>query len=380
MELDRTTVPLHPRRALGCLDVAVRFYGEHLMRMLAIWVVVALPFSVLVYLLTVRSQMDVRLTLIVLYAATWISGVLTVAGSARALFGEPFFPDRGREADFLRVSSITVDIACVVVFAFVAADVTADMLGTDFVFGAEEAMWYWGLFALLATRLILHFAATARVTPGFWKALSQSGVRRALLLAAPLLILFPMHWGLVLIGIVLSIVALLVALRTSFLPESIFLSSLDEKLHGRGVRDLLKKEGGDLFARSLLIVPFCVLLSIVVFFTIDQACNLLLGYPILLGRLDQILPRESIQREADTAFGDAAANGIGRAGTIVIVALKFLLSDSRCLAVLTAAVLFVFPIARLAWFFCYIDLRVRRDCWDMELLFQQEARRLERTA
>ena len=155
--------------------------------------------------------------------------------------------------------------------------------------------------------------------------------------------------------------------------------SLDEKLHGRGIRDLLKKEGGDLFARSLLIVPFCLLLSIVVFFTIDQACNVLLGYPILAGRLDQVLPRESIQREADTAFGDAAVNGLGRAGTMVVVAIKFLLSDSRCLAVLTAAVLFVFPIARLAWFFCYIDLRVRRDCWDMELLFQQEARRLERT-
>jgi hypothetical protein len=53
-----------------------------------------------------------------------------------------------------------------------------------------------------------------------------------------------------------------------------------------------------------------------------------------------------------------------------------LLRDPRCLTVFAAAVMLVYPIVRLAWFFCYIDLRVRRDCWDMELLFRQEARRL----
>ena len=42
-----------------------------------------------------------------------------------------------------------------------------------------------------------------------------------------------------------------------------------------------------------------------------------------------------------------------------------------------AVAFLVYPIGRLAWFFCYIDVRVRRDCWDMELSIIQEAERLE---
>ena len=42
-------------------------------------------------------------------------------------------------------------------------------------------------------------------------------------------------------------------------------------------------------------------------------------------------------------------------------------TDPRVLAMLTAFILLVYPIGRLAWFFTYIDLRVRLDCWDMEL-------------
>jgi hypothetical protein len=46
------------------------------------------------------------------------------------------------------------------------------------------------------------------------------------------------------------------------------------------------------------------------------------------------------------------------------------------LAVLTGVILFVYPIARFAWFFCYIDLRVRGDFWDLELRFEKEVERL----
>ena len=29
----------------------------------------------------------------------------------------------------------------------------------------------------------------------------------------------------------------------------------------------------------------------------------------------------------------------------------------------------------LAWFFAYVDLRIRRDCWDLELALAEEAQR-----
>lgn len=35
------------------------------------------------------------------------------------------------------------------------------------------------------------------------------------------------------------------------------------------------------------------------------------------------------------------------------------------------------PIIRLAWFFCYLDQRIRNECWDLELQYRVEAGRLE---
>jgi hypothetical protein len=375
MQLDRTTVPLQPRRAFGCIDVAVRFYGRHLARILEICALVALPCSVLTYILTVRSEMDVRLTLIVLYFGTWIAGVLTVSGASRALFGEPFVPvpERGKTLDFPRLLQLVTDLAAAAVGFVIVADVVADVLGTDFVYGAIENTWYALLFALLIVRLVLALILRARVTSGFWKALSLSGLRRGVMLFGPLLILFPHGWLLVLIGIALSVFSLILALRTGFVAESKILASLDEQLRGQGLRQLLQKEGGDLLVRGWLILGFCSLLAMAMFFTIDWACGLL-GYPILIGRIRQVVPFEQLGGSA------RGGNFVEAIAAVFRATVEMLLRDPRCLTVFAAAVMLVYPIVRLAWFFCYIDLRVRRDCWDMELLFRQEARRLEGVA
>lgn len=371
MQLDETTVPLQPRRAFGCIDVAVRFYGQHVARVLEIWVLVALPCSVLTYILTVRSEMDVRLTFIVLYVGTWIAGVLTVSGASRALFGEPFvpIPEKGRTLDFPRLLQMVTDLAAGVVGFVIVADIVADVLGTDFIYGVIEKTWYAALFALLIVRLVVALIIRGRVTPGFWPALWLSGLRRGVMLAGPLLILFPMGVLPVLFGVLLSLFSLVLALRTGFVAESKVLASLDEQLRGQGLRDLVKKEGGDLLVRSWLLLGFGWLLTLVIFFTIDWACGLL-GYPILIGRIGQVVPLEKLS-------GSSSGRGFFSAvGALISSSLTMLLQDPRCLAVFAAAVMLVYPIVRLAWFFCYIDLRVRRDCWDMELLFRQEARRL----
>ncbi|MBL8816411.1 MAG: hypothetical protein JNL58_10290 [Planctomyces sp.] len=36
-----------------------------------------------------------------------------------------------------------------------------------------------------------------------------------------------------------------------------------------------------------------------------------------------------------------------------------------------------YPLLRLAWFFCYLDQRIRNECWDLDLQFRAEANRLE---
>lgn len=368
MNLDQTTVPLEPRRASGCFDVAVRFFGRHLPDLLILWLHVALPACVLLYILTVRSEMDVRLSLIVVYIATWPLGVLVIAGTSRAVFGEPFAPKpltRG-PISFLRLLLIALDVGAAIVGVVVFADISADMLGTDFVYGSVELMWYVLLLVLLTARFLLFTAMRSREYPGFWRALSANGIRRAVLCIGPLLLLFPINGWFIFLGVLLSLFSIFVAIRKSFVVESIFLARLDEQLHGRGVRELIRREDGSLFFRGWFLSFLTVVLAMIVFATFDFACDKLLGYPILMGRLDQIIPS-----------GGTDANPFNGFGAIIGEAFTLLLRDSRCLTVFTGTVLLVYPIARIAWFFCYIDLRVRRDCWDMDLKFQQEVRRLE---
>jgi hypothetical protein len=53
-------------------------------------------------------------------------------------------------------------------------------------------------------------------------------------------------------------------------------------------------------------------------------------------------------------------------------------SDPRVLTTATAVALLVYPIGRLAWFFCYIDVQVRKDLWDVQIEITRHANRLER--
>jgi hypothetical protein len=99
----------------------------------------------------------------------------------------------------------------------------------------------------------------------------------------------------------------------------------------------------------------------VLLFTFDFASSHLLGLPILLGRL-----------KIDMSYFENFWYAMGHA-------LQFLWSDPIVVTAALAVAFLVYPIGRLAWFFCYIDVRVRRDCWDVELSIIQEAERLEAT-
>ena len=91
----------------------------------------------------------------------------------------------------------------------------------------------------------------------------------------------------------------------------------------------------------------------------DFAATTLLGWPILLGRL-----------KVDMSY-------LSDMGDMLGYVFQFLWSDPIVITAGLAVAFLVYPIARLAWFFCYIDVRVRRDCWDVELQILQEAQRLE---
>ena len=54
-----------------------------------------------------------------------------------------------------------------------------------------------------------------------------------------------------------------------------------------------------------------------------------------------------------------------------------IIDDPVVMVVAQAAVWIPYPIVRVAWFFCYLDQRIRNECWDLELQFRTESIRLE---
>jgi len=150
-----------------------------------------------------------------------------------------------------------------------------------------------------------------------------------------------------------------VAMRTGFFVEQWALSNMDRHLHDRRAEELLKGEIGDLYVRSASVFLYCALLWLVLLVTADAAATHLLGLPLLFGRLG-----------LDWSYLGADDD------TISYVA-RFVWSDPVVLTTALAVALLVYPFGRLAWFLCYVDVRVRRDCWDMELQIVQEAARLE---
>ncbi|MCR9229755.1 MAG: hypothetical protein NXI29_01935 [bacterium] len=125
-------------------------------------------------------------------------------------------------------------------------------------------------------------------------------------------------------------------------------ASQEDASHDHRTKDLIKTNFGSLFGRGLAIFLFCYILTLILFITFDYLCYTLLEFPILIGQIPYLLDPKT-------------------ADDTLINIMLLMTTDPRVLAMLTAFILLVYPIGRLAWFFTYIDLRVRLDCWDMEL-------------
>ena len=276
MRLDQATISLEPRTTVNCLDLAIRYYGQHLREVGALWLVTAVPCCALILLLGRWYDINFWLAAAVVFFASSPLGVLIGLAAVPTAFGEPFtFPNLRRRV-------------------------------------RRQGL---GLLARgLVYRIGIALGLLLCIVPGVW-----------------------------------------LALRTGFFVEQACLLDLDRQLHDRRTSQLIKEEAVDLLLRACGILLFCAILWFCLFITFDAACSILFGVPLLLGRL--LGPGASGLSEAD------------------VFALLF--KSPPVLAAMTAVALGVYPIGRLAWFFCLVDLRVRRDCWDMELKLSREAQRLE---
>jgi hypothetical protein len=146
--------------------------------------------------------------------------------------------------------------------------------------------------------------------------------------------------------------AYFVAARYGFLAEILFLEGCPAKRYETRLSDLMNETYTGLVGRLMTIVTFFSLATISLFVLVDLTSGTLFGFPILMGRLSSV--------------------------AYFMVELETLLSsDPRVATTLVAVAWLVYPVTRLAWMFCYLDVRIRKEGWDVELDFRVEARRLE---
>lgn len=143
------------------------------------------------------------------------------------------------------------------------------------------------------------------------------------------------------------VTAWLVAVRGGFLPEIYLLERLRGRRRRQRVEELTRSTQTSPVMRFVAIQAFTLGLFLSFFTLIDLAFNYLIGVPIWTG------------------------HGYGAWAMI-----ERLWYDPRVVTVMLGVVWMVYPLGRMAWFFCYLDQRIRNECWDVELDFRRDARRL----
>jgi hypothetical protein len=140
------------------------------------------------------------------------------------------------------------------------------------------------------------------------------------------------------------------AARAGFLSEVLILEGLRGRRIGGRLMEILKNAYLQACGRYLAFAAFAAMLSLILFVFADLSSQFLLGIPIFLSRLSWAV-----------AFEDAT---------------NLLAYDPLSVVVLASTWWLVYPLARLAWFFSYLDARIRKEGWDVEIEFRVEARRI----
>ncbi len=232
-----------------------------------------------------------------------------------------------------------------------------------FTWDLRATLLLFGLLTVPFSTLLISYTARATfgetdnnilpgIQPGVFSTMVTGLMIRAVELLGPAIALYPIEEGwMIFIGLCLCIFPSLVLLfKYGFRIEQNMLQRLDRQLHDRRVAELLKLETADLLVRGFSIFLFSFIILCSLFVLVDYSWQVLLDRPILMGKLSE--------QEMMSDFFFMLGMEPSVQTTLMMVGMA------------------IFPISRLAWFFCFIDVRVRRDCWDMELQMRQQARLL----
>ncbi|HUG93554.1 MAG TPA: hypothetical protein VML55_22125 [Planctomycetaceae bacterium] len=269
-------------------------------------------------------------------------------------------------ADMLRAWAVVAAPTCAVVYGLAwrqGFDVRAALVAVYVATLPEGVLVTLAVVPALFGRRLSLVGGLANASGRLVGLLFKTAVVRTVAAVGPALMLFSEEWLLGLVGFLLTLVPCgWLAARTGFLSERTALRSLDERLHDRRTDRLLGEQSGDLYSRACWILIYFVMLWAVVFVTVDFGWYLLAGDSPLVGRVLELAESAATSGEVRQTFADVW---------------HVLVHDAFLQVELTATGLLAFPLTRLAWLFCYLDVRVRKDCWDMQLQFADEVVRLE---
>lgn len=287
MSLAKAGITFEPRNAVNCIDLAVKFVGQHLRHVLIAWCLVVIPTCVGIYSLS-----------------RWLS------------FGAWILP-------------------LVLLFATLPLEVLLMLYALPVAMGeAREGETYSSRMRRIGTRM-------------FWKGLGQ----RIVTLLGTMFAVLPGVFAVLMYG---------------FYVEQTWFSDTKSSDSQTNLTKLMREAPGELFGRLVWISAFCGLLTLSLFLLVDYTANMF-DMPIFIGRIAESMPayEHLNQFDFEAIFAD-----IG----------YLLWYDPVVVTTMAAVMMFVFTIGRLAWFLCYVDMRVRRDLWNTELEFERLAARLRGAA
>ena len=362
--IERVTVPLRPRTPAGCCDLAVMFYGRTILPELRLYLAIAGPAVAAVYGFCRFVGTDLALAIVVGLVMSKALGVLTVAAASRTTFGLPFEKQRpdllNRRSRRARLGELTRSI---LVAAAILAAVTLAIATFDDAYGAGRltALGPQGAATIVSVIVVLLVVRAGlflveRHAPGrsIWSGI-LAGICWRVLFAVPLAMLFfdETRGPGIAVALLWLPVAALIALSRSFRTEQRTLSEIDPALHPSEARRALVVS--EIIGPAFFVATAAACLWLVVLLGVEFSLTVIgLPGPITGPMADYM--------NLDFFEPDLALSALGRSPLFAATAL--------------AAWLFAYQIGRLAWFFVYLDARVRRDCWDMELLLAREAKRL----
>ena len=180
-------------------------------------------------------------------------------------------------------------------------------------------------------------------------------VLRTIIFSGPFLLLLIAESRGFLFAISAFILCLIFCIRSSFILEKLLLTLPDQ---GNQPLKPSRPNRNNLLNRFIGITFLCSVLHLVMLITLEFTLLLVFQRSLFWQQL--------------TNVGFGMRNLSGNAEAV----LNIILSDPELLAAHVAIGLMVYQVGRLAWTFCYIDSRVRLDCWDVELQLREQTSRL----